>query len=99
MAGQNGNGSREPCPPSPEEYERGKRRRLLTVTSIKHELADIVRNLRDGSEEPKRANALVFALSKLADIIQASDFEQRLMRIERRVTGSAPETPPEATRQ
>lgn len=71
----------------------------MTVTSIKHELADLIKRMRDDEVSPKKGGSLVFALSKLADIIQASDFEQRLMRIERRVTGSAPETPPEATRQ
>ncbi|HVP49628.1 MAG TPA: hypothetical protein VMT56_00250 [Candidatus Bathyarchaeia archaeon] len=96
MAGKNGNGTREPCSPLPGEYERGKRRRLLTVTSIKHELADVCKELRDGIGDPKRQNARVFALSKLADIIQASDFEDRLRRIERRVT-SGPEE--EVTRQ
>ena len=95
MAAQGSNGSNGSSPPIPRRND-GRQRTLLTVTSIKHELADLIKKLRDGEIDPKKGNSLIYGLSKLADIIHESDFEQRLMRIERRVSGAAAE---EETRQ
>ena len=66
--------TRETAPPPP----RRRRRRLANLTNVKAALADVVRLLEAEDLEPKRANALVYALSALAGIIQGTDLEREV---------------------
>lgn len=57
-------------------------RRLGNVANVKAGLADVIRQLEAGELETKRANALVYAYSVLAGIMQGSDLEERVAALE-----------------
>lgn len=75
-------GGSKPTPPpaSPRKY----RRRLANLANVRTALADVVRKLETSELEPRRANALVYALATLAGIIQGTDLEQRIAALEER---------------
>jgi hypothetical protein len=66
-------------PPPPR-----RRRRLANLSNVKTGLADVIRQLEAGEVDPKRANALVYAYSALAGVMQGTDLEQRLAALEGR---------------
>lgn len=70
-------------PPPPPPTKRG--RRLKTAGNVRRALADVVRKLETGDLVERRANALTYALSTLANVISASDTEQRLKALEERL--------------
>jgi hypothetical protein len=49
---------------------------------VRHELADVVRDLRESRIEPLKGRVLVYALSTLAEVIKGSSIEQQLRRLE-----------------
>lgn len=53
------------------------------MTNIRAALADVVRGLEERAIEPKLGNALVYALVSLVGVIQGSELEERLRRLER----------------
>mgnify|MGYP005823140247 CR=1 FL=1 len=57
-------------------------RRLGNVANVRSGLADVIRQLEAGELETKRANALVYAYSVLAGIMQGSDLEARVAALE-----------------
>ena len=73
--------SARPLPP------RRRGRRLGNIENVKSALADVVRKLESGDLEPKRSNALVYALSTLASIMQG-DLEERLAAVEATLHGA-----------
>ncbi len=70
---------------SPLGARLGKRRgrRLHSITNVKACLADVIRQLEADRMDTGKARALVYALSTMASILQAHDFEQRLAALER----------------
>ena len=75
-------------PPPPRKY-----RRPTTTARVKGELGDVVVKLKTGELEPKRANALIYALSTLAGVINASDVEKRLQTLEATIKAPPPFRP------
>lgn len=71
-----------PPPLSPPVSRARPRRRLLTLQNCKTGLADVIRLLEAHELEPKRANALVYAYSVLAGLIESSDLERRMSALE-----------------
>jgi hypothetical protein len=68
----------KPLPPSP----RQRRRRLANLGNVKTGLADCIRALEDGSMEAGKARALIYGYSVLAGIIQGTELEERLTKLE-----------------
>lgn len=68
------------APSSPRKY----RRRLANLKNVRAGLADVIRKLELEELEPRRGNALVYAYSALAGIIQGSEVEERLAALEGR---------------
>lgn len=68
----------KPPPPSP----RQRRRRLANLGNVKTGLADCIRALEDGTMEAGKARALIYGYSVLAGIIQGTELEERLTRLE-----------------
>jgi hypothetical protein len=67
-----------PLPPSP----RQRRRRLASLGNVKTGLADCLRALEDGTMDPSKARALIYGYSVLAGIIQGTELEERLSKLE-----------------
>lgn len=65
-------------PPSP----RQRRRRLANLGNVKTGLADCIRALEDGTMEAGKARALIYGYSVLAGIIQGTELEERLAKLE-----------------
>jgi hypothetical protein len=65
-------------PPSP----RQRRRRLANLGNVKTGLADCIRALEDGTIEAGKARALIYGYSVLAGIIQGTELEERLSKLE-----------------
>lgn len=65
-------------PPSP----RQRRRRLANLGNVKTGLADCLRALEDGTMEAGKARALIYGYSVLAGIIQGTELEERLAKLE-----------------
>ena len=65
-------------PPSP----RQRRRRLASLGNVKTGLADCIRALEDGTMEAGKARALIYGYSVLAGIIQGTELEARLAKLE-----------------
>lgn len=68
--------------PPPGKAPRPRRRRLRSLANLKGALAAVVRLLEAGELEPKRANAMVYALSTLAGLIETHDLERRIAQLE-----------------
>lgn len=68
----------KPSPPSP----RQRRRRLANLGNVKTGLADCIRALEDGTMEAGKARALIYGYSVLAGIIQGTELEERLAKLE-----------------
>lgn len=77
------NGHEPPSPPTTDHRQRS----LLTLQSVKRELADTIRKVRDGSLDTKRAGQVIYGCSVLAELIKAADVETLLKRLEARVGG------------
>jgi hypothetical protein len=69
---------RTPPPPSP----RQRRRRLASLGNVRTGLADCLRALEDGTMEAGKARALIYGYSVLAGIIQGTELEDRLAKLE-----------------
>jgi hypothetical protein len=69
---------RTPLPPSP----RQRRRRLASLGNVRTGLADCIRALEDGTMEASKARALIYGYSVLAGIIQGTELEERLAKLE-----------------
>lgn len=69
---------RDPPPPSP----RQRRRRLASLGNVRTGLADCIRALEDGTMEAGKARALIYGYSVLAGIIQGTELEERLAKLE-----------------
>ncbi len=67
-----------PPPPSP----RQRRRRLVNLGNVRTGLADCLRALEDGTIEASKARALIYGYSVLAGIIQGTELEERLAKLE-----------------
>lgn len=67
-----------PLPPSP----RQRRRRLASLGNVRTGLADCIRALEDGTMEAGKARALIYGYSVLAGIIQGTELEERLAKLE-----------------
>jgi len=67
-----------PPPPSP----RQRRRRLASLGNVRTGLADCIRALEDGTMEAGKARALIYGYSVLAGIIQGTELEERLSKLE-----------------
>ncbi|WNG28417.1 hypothetical protein F0U62_33740 [Cystobacter fuscus] len=65
-------------PPTP----RSRRRRLASLGNVKTGLADCIRALEDGSMDAGKARALIYGYSVLAGIIQGTELEERLAKLE-----------------
>lgn len=65
-------------PPTP----RQRRRRLASLGNVRTGLADCIRALEDGTMEAGRARALIYGYSVLAGIIQGTELEARLAKLE-----------------
>jgi hypothetical protein len=68
-------------------------RRPTTLTRTKNALGTVVVQLQTGELDPKRANALVYALATLAGVITSSEVERRLAVLEGHVANPAPWRP------
>ena len=68
----------KPPPPSP----RQRRRRLASLGNVRTGLADCIRALEDGTMEAGKARALIYGYSVLAGIIQGTELEERLAKLE-----------------
>lgn len=75
-------GKQSPAQPTPPVPRR--RRRLAKLRQVRQALAEVVNALREGSIEPGKARALVYALSSLAAVISDSDLEARVAALEER---------------
>jgi hypothetical protein len=60
---------------------RGKRR-LANLSDVKRALGDTARSLEGGTLDPKRGNAIVYALATLAGVLQGVDVERRVAELE-----------------
>ncbi|ATB44839.1 hypothetical protein [Corallococcus macrosporus] len=67
-----------PSPPSP----RQRRRRLVNLGNVRTGLADCLRALEDGTMEASKARALIYGYSVLAGVIQGTELEERLAKLE-----------------
>ncbi|QDE91902.1 hypothetical protein BHS06_24555 [Myxococcus xanthus] len=65
-------------PPTP----RQRRRRLVNLRNVRTGLADCLRALEDGTMEANKARALIYGYSVLAGIIQGTELEVRLAKLE-----------------
>lgn len=65
-------------PPTP----RQRRRRLASLGNVRTGLADCIRALEDGTMDAGRARALIYGYSVLAGIIQGTELEARLVKLE-----------------
>jgi hypothetical protein len=70
--------TRSPTPQGSRPY----RRRLANLSNVRVALADVIRALESDQMEANKARALVYALSTLAGIIQGTDVEDRLAKLE-----------------
>jgi hypothetical protein len=69
--------------------------RLSTMNSVRQEMARVYREARRGEISEQSAGRLVYMLSLIARIIEGSDLEQRVAKLEqayldKRSQGSAP---------
>ncbi len=63
--------------------KKTRRRHLETITDVKRTLARVLRAVeKKQGYDLEKARVLIYGLSKLAGIMQASDFEERLARLE-----------------
>lgn len=68
---------------SPTPPKRTRRRKLSTVADVKKTLARLLRMVESNEvQDMEKARVMIYGLSKLAHIMQASDFEERLARLE-----------------
>lgn len=77
-------GQRGP-PPSPSATAgqvRHRRRRLANLQNVKLGLADCIRELEDGTRDAGTARALIYGYATLAGIIQGTDLEERIAKLE-----------------
>lgn len=74
-------GGAAPAPASsPAKNKRG--RRLSSLANVKAALADVYRQLEAGTLKPGDVRARVYALQVLAQVIQVSDLEKQLARLD-----------------
>jgi hypothetical protein len=57
-------------------------RRRTSIASVRRDLRWVIEELKAGRLDPRRANALVYACSTLAAVIERADFERRIARLE-----------------
>lgn len=69
-------------------WRGGKRRaiRLKSLADVRRFLAATVNDLRNGATTESKAKTLGYLCSILKDVIQGSDLEQRIEKLEREVT-------------
>jgi hypothetical protein len=56
--------------------------RLCTMNSVRQEMAKVYREARRGEKNTQEAGRLVYILSQIARIIEGSDLEQRVAKLE-----------------
>lgn len=69
-----------------EKTARPRHVPLTTIQDVRRRLARCIKKLETGAMPPDQGRVLVYAYSKLAEMIRAADFEERLARLERRET-------------
>lgn len=68
---------------TPTPPRRTRRKKLSTIADVKKTLARILRMVEANElGDMEKARVMIYGLSKLAHIMQASDFEERLARLE-----------------
>lgn len=77
------------APPPP----RVRRRRLASLGNVKTGLADCIRALEDGTLDAGKARALIYGYSVLAGIIQGTELEERLAKLEASARREGPSHP------
>jgi len=60
-------------------------RSLWTVLSVRNELADVIKKVRDEQMNPSRGKVLIYGLRTMIDVIKAAETEDLLRRVERRL--------------
>lgn len=81
-AGEVRSTARTPSPRGSGGSPRQRRRRLGNLVNLRCGLADCIRALEDETMEPGRARALIYGYSVLAGIIQGTELEERLAKLE-----------------
>jgi hypothetical protein len=56
--------------------------RLSTMNSVRQEMARVYREARRGEKNTQEAGRLVYILSQIARIIEGSDLDQRINKLE-----------------
>jgi hypothetical protein len=63
------------------------KRRLKTLDDCRRYLADCINRLEDGQLDPSVAGKIGYLVNVLRGIIEGSDIEERLSRLEARIGG------------
>ncbi len=61
---------------------RRRRRQLANLQNVKTGLADCIRDLESNRTDPGKARALIYGYATLAGIIQGTDIEERVAKLE-----------------
>ncbi|MEA2562254.1 MAG: hypothetical protein QOH06_3758 [Acidobacteriota bacterium] len=70
---------------SPSPHRKPNVGRLSTLTSVRQEMARVYREARRREIPEQFAGRLVYMLSLIGKIIEGSDLEQRVSKLERKV--------------